>query len=49
MESEGLEFYEPTAGERAAMVSATRRVYDTFKKKVGSRGASLLDEIMKNR
>ena len=49
MEADGLKFHEPTAGERAKMISATKSVYDTFRKRVGARGSALLDEIMKNR
>ncbi|MFT5431480.1 MAG: TRAP-type C4-dicarboxylate transport system substrate-binding protein, partial [Myxococcota bacterium] len=43
----GVEFYTPTAGERAKMKKATASVYTTFRKRVGAAGSALLDEILK--
>ena len=49
MEKEGIQFYTPTAGERSVMASATKAVYDKFRKRVGADGSALLDAILKAR
>jgi len=43
----GVQFYTPTSSERGKMKAATQSVYDTFRKRVGSAGSALLDEILK--
>ena len=44
---EGIQFYTPTASERAAMKAATKGVYQEFRKRTGDSGSRLLDAILK--
>ncbi len=49
MEKEGIQFYRPSAAERAKMAATTKKVYSTFRSRVGAAGGKLLDAILKAR
>ena len=46
-QQDGVQFYTPTASQRAQMQAKTKPVWSTFRSRAGAKGVELLEAILK--